>query len=273
MNKGLYFWKSSFVPNKKQGIMLGIILVIILAATAGWYFLFYTPHKQHDLELQNKKTALEQQIKQVSTFYEDQLKGGSIDRFSLLLNEMYKSRLVLGLTGYNEIGFSCKTDNCTFSYVIKPSHVFNVQKKVFWGKSYSSSFSNKGISFSGIPAKLNDNIVLQHYSKGKNIDTADCGQVLSYIYAFNSINKKSDQITIVKPPASSVLDVEEKIKGNTKYYGLLFGSWTVKAKDDIVHLMSLFERQAFRDSFIIKGIEFKSKEVNISGGFVCKSGN
>jgi len=79
-------------------------------------------------------------------------------------------------------------------------------------------------------------------------------------------------LIIAKSPESSVLNVEEKIKSNNKYYGLLFGTWTMTAKNDVIHVMSIFERQALKDSFIVKGVELKSKALKISGGFVCKSG-
>jgi len=272
MNKGLYFWKSSRTPNKRQWIILAIIVSIILVSVSGWYYMVYVPHKKNEEEIQRKKNELQQNIRQVNDFYEEQLKGGSIERFNLLLNEIYKSRLLLAMTAYDEKVITCKTDNCTFGYEILKSHVFNVQKKIFWGKNYSASFSDKGINFSGIPAKLDSNRILDRYKRGKDVSVSDCEELLNYIYAFNSINDKSDQLIIAKSPESSVLNVEEKIKSNNKYYGLLFGTWTMTAKNDVIHVMSIFERQALKDSFIVKGVELKSKALKISGGFVCKSG-
>lgn len=272
MNKGLYFWKSGLTPNKRQWIILTIIVAIVLASVSGWYYMVYVPHKKHEEEVLRKKNELQQNVKKVNSFYEEQLKGGSLERFSLLLNEIYRSRTLLAMTGYDEKVITCKNNSCNFNYEILKSHVFNVQKKNFWGKDYSASFSNKGINFSGIPAKLESNSILDSYKRGKDVSIADCGELLSYIYAFNSINDKSDQLVIAKAPASSVLDVEEKIKGNNKYYGLLFGTWSMNAKNDVIHVMSIFQRQALKNSFIVKGIELKSKALKISGGFVCKSG-
>lgn len=272
MNKGLYFWKTNRVPDKRKLIIFAILLVTILGSVAGWYYLIYTPHKKHEEEVLKKKADLVSKVKKVNDFYEEQLKGGGVDQFALLLDEIYQSRLVLGLTAYDEKVITCKADGCTFSYEILKSRVFNIQKKNFWGKGYSASFSNKGINFSGIPSNLKDNFLLKSYRKNKDISVVDCGRLLNYIYAFNSISDKSDQIIIGNPPASSVLDIEGEVKAQKKIYGLLFGTWTMNAKNDLVHVMSVFERQAFKESFIVKGMELKSKALKITGGFVCKSG-
>jgi len=272
MNKGLYFWKTSRIPGKKQGIILAVLLATILGSVSGWYYLVYIPHKKHDEEIQKKKADVANKIKKIDDFYEGQLKGGGVEQFTLLLNEIYQSRMILGLTSYDEKLISCKPDSCTFGYEILKSHVFNVQKKVFWGKEYSASFSNKGINFSGIPSNLKDNATLTNYRKKRDVAAVDCGRLLNYIYAFNSISDKSDQIIIAKPPASSVLDVESEVKSQKKSYGLLFSTWSMNAKNDPIHVMSIFERQAFKESFIIKGMELKSKALKITGSFVCKSG-
>jgi len=181
MNKGLYFWKSSLTTNKRQWIILAIIVSIILVSVSGWYYMVYVPHKKNEEEIQRKKNELQQNIRQVNDFYEEQLKGGSIERFNLLLNEIYKSRLLLAMTAYDEKVITCKTDNCTFGYEILKSHVFNVQKKIFWGKNYSASFSDKGINFSGIPAKLDSNRILDRYKRGKDVSVSDCEELLNYI--------------------------------------------------------------------------------------------
>lgn len=55
MNKGLYFWKSSLTPNKRQWIILTIIVAIVLASVSGWYYMVYVPHKKHEEEVLRKK--------------------------------------------------------------------------------------------------------------------------------------------------------------------------------------------------------------------------
>lgn len=272
MDKGLYFWKTNHVPNKRQWIILSAIILLIFSSVASWYYLVYIPNQKHVEEVRRKKVDLENKVKKVNDFYEDQLRGGGVEQFIYLLDEVYKSRLVLGLTNYDEQLITCKADSCTFGYEIQKSHVFNVQKKRFWNKDYLASFSSKGVNFSGIPSNLKENILLTNYRKKGDIPVVDCGRLLNYIYAFNSITDKSDQIIIGKPPASSVLDIEEQIKAQKKRYGLLFGTWTMNAKNDPVHVMSIFGRQAFKESFLVKGMELKSRALKITGVFVCKSG-
>lgn len=271
MNKGLYFWKGQLTPGKKMGIIMGLILVIIVGSVAGWYYLLYIPHKKLEAEIKAKKEEVERQIKQVNDFYLDKLKGGSVERLTLLLTEVYKSRIMLNMTGYQEKAFTCKADACSFSYVTKPGSVFNVQKKMFWSDFYAGSFSDNQMSYSDVPSKLNDNKLLNNYKEKNAISVPECGNMLSYFYSFNSVSNKNELFTITEQPSSSISSVEEKIRNSKKFYGLMFGAWTVTTVNDLPMIMSLFERQAYRDNLIIKNIDLSSGVVNISGGFVCRS--
>lgn len=273
MNKGMYFWKSKHAPNKKLVIILAVLLALVCSGVGGWYYFIYTPQKKAAEELKRKKLDLESKIKKIGEFYQSKLVGGSVDNYIKLLGEIYKSRVNLSMTGYVEDNVSCNTTSCTFIYSMSPTGVFNVQKKYFWDEEYSASFSEKDITFADLPSKLGGNTLLDKYNNNEEIDVPDCGNVLSYIYTFNSVIGSSGEINIVSPPASSVTDIENKVQGPKKRYGLLFGSWEVTTENNILNMMVFFEKQACRDSFIIKSVEMLSSGATISGDFACKSGN
>ena len=274
MKSGLYFWKNSRKPSKTMGIVIALIVLALAGGAAGWYYLIYFPHKQHEEELKRKEQAIKAKISQVSSFYDNNLAGGSIERLGLMLSEMYKSRLKLGLSGYKEESLSCTTSACKFNYSIQKGHVFSLQKKMFWGSEFSGSFSEDQVSFTDIPSKLNTNILLKKYSAGEAIDVPECGMMLNYIYSVNTSGMISGKFEVKAPPASGVIKVEKELGGRSKYYGLLFGSWKMETKDNsIPHMISVFNSLAFQDDFIIKSIDIKSGVVSISGGFVCKTGS
>lgn len=271
MNKGLYFWKSKRVPSKMIGVVLIVLFLLIVGLGAGWYYFLYLPQKKMEAEIKAKNAAIERQIKEVNDFYLDKLKGGSVSEFTDLLTEIYKSRIMLRLTGYQENSFTCSPESCTFGYTLKPSVVFNVQKKMFWSNFFSGSFSDTEITYSDIPSKLSGNKIFSSYMAKENVAVPDCGEVLNYIYSYNSTHPSAGEYTVTDPPSSSVSDVEDKVRSRKKYYGLMFGSWTLKTKNDLTKIMSQFDRQAYRDSLIVKSIELSSGDINISGVFVCKS--
>ncbi len=274
MKSGLYFWKNSRKPSKTMGIVIALIILVLSGGAAGWYYLIYTPHKQHEEELKRKEQAIQDNILQVASFYDSNLSGGSIDRLDLLLFEIYKSRTKLSLSGYDENSVNCTTSGCTFNYAIHQGHVFSLQNKEFWGSDFSGSFSEKEVSFSDIPSKLNSNVLLDKYKANEDVNVAECGRMLNYIYSLNSSGIIPGVFEIVAPPASSVIEIEKELGVRGRYYGLLFGSWKMETKDNsISHLISIFDGQAFRDDFLVKNIEIKLGTVSISGDFVCKTGS
>lgn len=274
MKSKLYFWKDNRKSTKTLGVIILVIVLILVGSVSGWYYLVYIPHKQHEEELQRKEKAIQAKISQVSNFYDTHLTGGSIEHLSILLSEMYKSRLKLSLSGYGEQSVDCTTTGCTFNYFIQNGHVFNLQDKDFWGRSFSGSFSEKEVSFTDIPSKLDSNILLEKYKATEGIAVPECSVMLNYIYSLNSSGIISGKFEVTQPPASSVISVEKELNGRGKHYGLLFGSWMMETKDNsIPHLISIFNSQAFKDDFIIKNVNFKLDVVSISGEFVCKTGN
>ena len=274
MKSGLYFWKNSRKPSKTMGIVIALIILVLAGGAAGWYYLIYTPHKQHEEELKRKEQAIQAKISQVSSFYDKNLAGGSIERLGLLLSEMYKSRLKLSLSGYEEKSATCTTSGCTFNYDIQKGHVFSLQNKEIWGSVFSGIFSEKEVSFSDIPSKLDSNVLLKKYKANEDVNVTECGRMLNYIYSLNSSGMILGMFEVTTPPASSVIEIEKELGVRGKYYALLFGSWKMETKENsIPHLISIFEGLAFRDDFIIKSIDIKSGVVSISGGFVCKTGS
>jgi len=225
---------------------------------------------------------LSRDIKEVDDFYLTSLSGGSIQSLISLLTEIVASYKLLNKFSYTNETFVCDSRTCSFNYQLGKNGTFSVIQKRFWGESYSSNFSTKGFDFTGIKSGLNNNDVLVQYKKKNNNGLKyPCGDVLSYIYSWNTIMAREWEIKIDSPPSSKVLAKEKALalKGRATLFKFNFIKWSMKfpkldPKDNskLLYLASLFGRQAYSDAFIVQKID-SVKAKKISGVIVCKSGN
>ncbi|MBU9849077.1 hypothetical protein [Rahnella aceris] len=281
MIKKLKLQKNSLPGSKniKTGIVIAVVLLLILAGVAGWYFLAYKPAQILGEVKRKEAQQLANDIKKVEAFYLKTLSGGSISGFTKLAGEIVQSYGQLSAVNYVNEAFTCSAENCSFSYQLNTNGVFNIAQKVFFGESYTANFSEKSIDFTGIKSGMDNNPLLTAYKKKEKISPPPCGDLLNYIYSYNSVAASDEALKIVSPPGSEVFSLEEKLAktGKLKYYGINSIQWELKLPElnsnytAILHTASILEKQAYKDDFIIKKID-NIKDKKITGVMICKSG-
>lgn len=281
MIKKLKLQKNSLPGSKniKTGIVIAVVLLLILAGVAGWYFLAYKPAQILGEVKRKEAQQLANDIKKVEAFYLKTLSGGSISGFTKLAGEIVQSYGQLSAVNYVNEAFTCSAENCSFSYQLNTNGVFNIAQKVFFGEIYTANFSEKSIDFTGIKSGMDNNPLLTAYKKKEKISPPPCGDLLNYIYSYNSVAASDEALKIVSPPGSEVFSLEEKLAktGKLKYYGINSIQWELKLPElnsnytAILHTASILEKQAYKDDFIIKKID-NIKDKKITGVMICKSG-
>lgn len=281
MIKKLKLQKNSLPGSKKikTGIVIAVVLLLILAGVAGWYFLAYKPAQILGEVKRKEAQQLANDIKKVEAFYLKTLSGGSISGFTKLAGEIVQSYGQLSAVNYVNEAFTCSAENCSFSYQLNTNGVFNIAQKVFFGEIYTANFSEKSIDFTGIKSGMDNNPLLTAYKKKEKISPPPCGDLLNYIYSYNSVVASDEALKIVSPPGSEVFSLEEKLAktGKLKYYGINSIQWELKLPElnsnytAILHTASILEKQAYKDDFIIKKID-NIKDKKITGVMICKSG-
>ena len=282
MIKGLKLRKNSRPVSRriKAGIAIGVLLLLIAGGIAGWYFFAYEPAQQRDEIKRREAQQLANDISTVDKFYLSNLSGGSISKFTTLAAEISKSQRILSDFNYVNEVYTCDAKNCSFSYQLKKGSVFTLAQKIFFDEVYTANFSDTSIDFTGIKSGLDDNPILSAYKSKKDIYPPSCGDVLNYLYSYNSVSDPREIVKIVSPPGSAVQAIENKIaaKGRGKNYGINVLSWEMEIPKQsknymaLLYTASLLERQAFRDAFIIQKID-SVKDNKITGVMVCKTGN
>lgn len=281
MIKKLKLQKNSLPGSKniKTGIVIAVVLLLILAGVAGWYFLAYKPAQILGEVKRKEAQQLANDIKKVEAFYLKTLSGGSISGFTKLAGEIVQSYGQLSAVNYVNEAFTCSAKNCSFSYQLNTNGVFNIAQKVFFGEIYTANFSEKSIDFTGIKSGMDNNPLLTAYNKKEKISPPPCGDLLNYIYSYNSVAASDEALKIVSPPGSEVFSLEEKLAktGKLKYYGINSIQWELKLPElnsnytAILHTASILEKQAYKDDFIINKID-NIKDKKITGVMICKSG-
>ncbi|MFP2420376.1 hypothetical protein ACLEXA_02265 [Pseudescherichia vulneris] len=283
MIKGLQLRKNTKPMSRTKivGIVILIISLLTTAGSGGWYYFVHKPALAVSEMKRQQDEQLSRDIKEVDDFYLTSLSGGSIQSLISLLTEIVASYELLNKFSYTNETFVCDSRTCSFNYQLGKNGTFSVIQKRFWGESYSSNFSTKGFDFTGIKSGLNNNDVLVQYKKKNNNGLKyPCGDVLSYIYSWNTIMAREWEIKIDSPPSSKVLAKEKALalKGRATLFKFNFIKWSMKfpkldPKDNskLLYLASLFGRQAYSDAFIVQKID-SVKAKKISGVIVCKSG-
>lgn len=282
MIKGLKLQKNSqpLSRNIKVAIAVVVLLLLVAGGVTVWYFYAYKPAQVKEDVRRREEQQLANDIKTVEKYYLKSLTGGSITQFTKLASEISKSQNILAEFNYTNETFVCDPQSCSFSYQLNKGNVFNIAQKNFWGENYTAIFSDDAVNFSGIQSGLSDNPLLSAYKNKADITAPFCGDLLNYLYSYNSISGIQQTLKIVSLPGSPVQTNENKIakKGRGKYYGLNTMNWemeipkTSKNGIDVLYVASILERQAFRDAFIIQKID-SVKDNKISGVMVCKIGN
>jgi len=282
MIKGLRLKKNAKPPSKKMiaGVVFSVFILVAAFIGAGWYYFIYQPALAvaEAKRLENEK--LQHDIKAVDTFYLSSLTGGGIPQFVMLLTEIVNSYELIKKFSYIKENYTCNAKGCTFNYQLDKNGTFLVIDKIFWGETYKSSFSDKGFDFKNLKSGLDKNNLLTAYKANRKITVGLCNDVLSYLYSYNSIVSADWRIIVESAKESKVATLEKTLSkgGKIKFHGLNFIKWSMKypkmePDDDrkLLYLASLFDRQAYKESFIIQKID-TFKEKKISGVIVCISG-
>ncbi|VEA59292.1 CfcF putative [Salmonella enterica subsp. salamae] len=303
MLDSLYFWKNKGGGTSGYRFLPYIIILFVLCAggAGAWYYFVILPEQKAREEALARQQAAAQKMKNdiasVNDFYAKSLEGAGIKETIRFLSEIRISSQKLSVLNLESEAFKCNTKSCSFSYEFRPGNVLILPQKIFWGKNYNASVpaakgKGKGKSksasdfeYKNIESRLNINDIQKNYKNKKFLNLPPCGELVSYILTYNSFvkskapksNSNNDKIVIKKMPGSSVKDLESQLVGKVKAYGLMAGSWelTVNNKSDLIaesimDLQLVLYKQAYRDAFIVKGIETSKKGIKVSGGLVCK---
>lgn len=272
MSRTFYNWLYHDTMSSRGRVAGIFVLAVLLVAAMGggtWYY-FHTKAEKKAEEVRRVAAAVEQKRAAVRNFYTTALTGAGADGFLALYTEILRSRQPIELTGFREDNFSCTTDTCNFSYVAEENTVFSIQDKWFREVSYAPSFSPSSVEYTGIPAEMSTNPVLEAFQQQAPISEPDCSDLLNYLYSYNSLVDAGQRFTLTELPSSSVSAVEDALPGNPYNHGLLAGKWRVSLPDNYVSVFSFWRERPYSSSFIFQSVAGKQGNLDISGTFLCK---
>lgn len=297
MLQSLYFWKKKSGPTSLLRVLAIVLVIIILLGGAGagyWYYFIKTPADEMQAQQQQAAQQLRKDIDSVHDWYVKSLDGADIDSALRLLDEIHRSDLPLRLIQLpvKKVSYLCSMTSCNMRYVLEPGAMLTQPSLKFFDKDYQPVFpvvkgkakenalslEYKDMKF---PALSNDKI--KAYKKNKPLVLPACNEVISYIKAYNSIvasakgKKKNGEIVFKSLPKSPISELEKKLKGQVKSYGMLSSEWSVAVtgSENVfnsaeISMQLVLYKQAYRDAFLIRKIETVEKGIKISGGLVCK---
>lgn len=278
----LYFWKSRSLnvssPGKGTPVLVWVIVVLLLLIAGGggaYYYLVWKPEQERLAQIEREKAARQQKIKAVEKFYQDSLTGGSITDVHKLLAQLHMVNDRLAMLGFSPKAMLCNSQDCSLSYQLNAGRIFTMTDIQVGGESYSPSFSQNSLDYTGIPSGLNNHPWLNDWKNKKPVDLPVCTDVLSYLSTWNSLGGSYNEIALKGFPASSVTNDESALKNAVMSFGMLFANWTITIPSEMAmtKVSLLLQKQLFADAFIIKSIEFKEKSTLVTGGLACKKGN
>ncbi|HAK4778120.1 TPA: hypothetical protein H2C15_004443 [Salmonella enterica] len=272
MNRSLYNWlyRDTLSSRGRTALLFGGVVGLVAAVGGGtWYYFHAKALEQEELARQ-AAAALQQKQTNIRNFYTASLTGADSRGFLALYTEILKSRQPIELAGFRENSFSCTTDSCNFSYLRGENTVFSVQDKWFRGESYTPSFSQSSVDYTGIPSHMNSNSVLEAFNHQKEINEPSCNDILNYIYSYNSLVEAGRRFILTTLPASSVSVDEASLPQNPDNHGLLVGKWKVSLPDNYVSVFSFWEDRPYVSSFIFQSVAGEKGNLDISGTLLCK---
>lgn len=273
MNKFIDNWKNS---GKIKNIAIGVssVFVIIIGVCSYFYYSHYTEQEELRLTKERKETQERNAKKSITDFYTKAFEGANVNQLVKVLNEINLSRISLQESGFKEDYYQCNLSECEFKYILKNNAIFNTQKKIFFKKFYEPIFSDRELSYSNVESYLNKNSISELFENNKEIKLATCGDVLNYIYSYNSSRKNiNDRITLTSLPENSVASQENSYPGYKHSYGFMMGKFTINYSDNPLVMKSFWFEKPFQQSFLITNltkIKDSKNMVNLEGKFICK---
>ncbi|ELD4018707.1 hypothetical protein QI600_004594 [Salmonella enterica] len=272
MSRSLYNWlyRDTLSSRGRTAFLFGGVVVLVAVVGGGIWYYFHAKAVEREEQERQDAVVLQQKRTNIHNFYTAALTGADVRGFLALYTEILKSRQPIELTGFKEDNFSCTTDSCSFSYLTGDSTVFSVQNKWFRGTSYTPSFSQDSVDYTGIPSEMNSNPELGLFNRQANISEPACNDILNYIYSYNSLVDAGRRFILKTLPTSSVSADEASLPGNPDNHGLLAGQWQVSLPDNYVSVFSFWQDRPYSSSFIFQSVAGKKGILDISGTFLCK---
>lgn len=293
----LYFWKGGGTGGGRSSAMslllIILVLLILMGGSAGgyWYYYIYTPEQKQKAEQEALIAKRKADISSVNTFYEKTLDGITIPQAISLFNEIDRGMLPVWIAKIgNKVGFSCDTKKCNFNFELEEGVVATYPTLTFWDKAYKPSpFLPKrgkvafGFQYTNVAVKLESNEFIKAYKVKKTIELFPCGEIISYITAYNSYLGKTPPkgglITLKNFPATTVEELEKKLGSQVYAFGMKGATWEIEVKgkqnndlsSTLTDVQALLYKQPYRSAFLIRKIDSSDKGLKVSGGLVCKA--
>lgn len=294
----LYFWKGGGSAggggsSAMKLLMIILVLLLLMAAGAGgyWYYYIYIPEQEQKAEQEALIAQRQADISSVNDFYENTLDGITIPQAISLFDEIGRGTLPVWIAKIGDkVGFSCDTKKCNFSFELEEGVVATYPTLTFWDKAYKASpFLPKGkkvafgYQYTNVAVKLDANEFLKAYKAKKPIELFPCGEIVSYITAYNSFLGKNPAkggvITLKSFPATTVEELEKKLGSQVYAFGMKGATWEIELKGQqdsdlsstLTDVQALLYQQPYRSAFLIRKIDSTNKGMKVSGGLVCKA--
>ncbi|MFY2738484.1 hypothetical protein [Pseudocitrobacter faecalis] len=292
----LYFWKGGGTGGGSSAMSLLLIILVLLILMGGgaggyWYYSIYIPEQQQKAEQEALVAQRQADISYVNTFYESSLEGIAVPQAISLFGEIHRGTFPIWVAQVgNTLGFSCDTKKCNFSFELEDGIIATYPSLTLWGKTYKASpFLPKsgkvkfGFQYTNVAVKLESNEFLKAYKAKKPIALFPCGEILSYITAYNSYLGKTPQkggvIKLKTFPATTVEELEKKLGSQVYAFGIRSATWEIEVKEQLnndlssplTDMQALLYQQPYRSAFLIRKIDSTDKGMKVSGGLVCKA--
>lgn len=297
MLKKKFVWKNKKLSSGTAIIILVVITLILVCGGGGayWYYCIEVPRQEQEALRIQQEQKIQSDIAAVNAFYEKTLAGGNYLQVISLLREINRSRLLLDSIGFIEKDFVCNMKNCSFNYELAGNTIYNTPQKPFYGEYYDVSLIGAGeskkqrgassgtkknedvFSYKNLPG-IKQSSLLAGYKKRESLVFQRCSNIVNYINSYNSVfssmpgpDRKTKLLSMDKYPQSPVMSTEKSLGTKVHYYGMLSAPLTLTIKETgIPHLVSVIQGLAYKESFIINGIELNEREgYKISGVMVC----
>ena len=298
MLEGLYFWKKKSGTTSLLQVMGWLLIMIVLSGGAGagyWYYFIKLPADEMKAQQQQAAHQLRKDIDSEQDRYAKSLEGVSIDYALRLLDEIHRNILSLSLIRLpaEDLGYNCSMKLCSMHFELQSGAILTQPSLTFFGKTYLASFpvgkgKNKkdalSLEYKDMKFSIPNHDGLKAYKANKPLELPACNDVISYIKTYNSViasgksRKKNGEIVFKSLPKSPVGDLEKRLTGQVKSYGMLSSDWSIEVSgtggqygsSKFLAQLALY-KQAYRDAFLIRKIETVKDGIKISGGLVCKA--
>lgn len=274
MKDNLIFWKkklkSSGSKRNSVAILAGLLIIAVCVAGGALYVKKVNDDK---LAAEVERQKIKRTQESITTFYRKALSGIDLNQLPAVMREIEHSRLPISMVGFTENEFNCINKTCSFIYELNDMFVFTVTDKVFFNTTYEGSFTENTLNFKNVMIRTGIPQLLSNMNTGSSIDAVKCGNVLNFLYGYNSVMEQSDRVKVTKLPFSSIATAEQQFPSYKDSYGLLTGEFEASVSDGYSEAYLFAEKNPYKDLFIVQNIEKSVKtgsDVILKGVFVCK---